>query len=155
MDRFLLTSYNWYWNDQLDGTLHLDARQKKNADSAWARTSITSFPEHSARALSNIITLTMTSPGWTSTAADRRRTAAHLVYASSHSPKQSSRRRLQSVTRAMLKSFVIFFETEYRKNVQPSTFAEVTNVWQNFSLNALGQAQVNEFFETVERLPDC
>ena len=32
-----------------------------------------------------------------------------------------------------------FFESEYRKNVQPSTFAEVNQLWSNFSLDVLAQ----------------
>ncbi len=47
-----------------------------------------------------------------------------------------------------------FFEDEYRQNPRPSTFFEVQQVWPDFTLNALTRAQVNDFFETVERLPD-
>lgn len=47
-----------------------------------------------------------------------------------------------------------FFESEYRKNVQPTTYFELQKSWMNWSLNALAQPRVNEFFDTVERLPD-
>jgi LPS-assembly protein len=47
-----------------------------------------------------------------------------------------------------------FFETEYRENTQPRTFLEVNQLWSNWSLDVLAQAQVNDFFQTVERLPD-
>ncbi|MGV3772590.1 MAG: LPS-assembly protein LptD [Verrucomicrobiales bacterium] len=47
-----------------------------------------------------------------------------------------------------------FFESEYRENVQPKTFLEVNQLWKNWSLDVLAQAQMNEFFQTVERLPD-
>jgi LPS-assembly protein len=47
-----------------------------------------------------------------------------------------------------------FFEDEYRRNSQPSSFLEVNQLWSNYSLNVLAQPQVNDFFETVERLPD-
>jgi lipopolysaccharide assembly outer membrane protein LptD (OstA) len=47
-----------------------------------------------------------------------------------------------------------FYEEEYRKNVQPSSYAEATQLWRNWSLDILAQPQVNDFNETVERLPD-
>jgi LPS-assembly protein len=47
-----------------------------------------------------------------------------------------------------------FFETEYRENVQPATYFEFAKSWSNWSLNALAQPRVNDFFDTVERLPD-
>ena len=47
-----------------------------------------------------------------------------------------------------------FFETEYRDNPQPRTFLELARTWPNFSLNLLAQPQLNDFFETVQRLPE-
>ena len=47
-----------------------------------------------------------------------------------------------------------FYESEYRNDPQPNTFLELDRQWANFSLNFLVQAQVNDFFQTVERLPD-
>ncbi len=47
-----------------------------------------------------------------------------------------------------------FFEGEYRTNAQPKTVFEVSQHWENFSLDAVAQPQVNYFFPTVERLPD-
>lgn len=47
-----------------------------------------------------------------------------------------------------------FFEDEYRRNPLPSTFFEIQQAWPDFTLNALARVQVNDFFETVERLPD-
>jgi lipopolysaccharide assembly outer membrane protein LptD (OstA) len=47
-----------------------------------------------------------------------------------------------------------FFETEYRKNIEPSSFAEVNQLWPNWSLNVMAQPRVDDFYATVERLPD-
>jgi LPS-assembly protein len=47
-----------------------------------------------------------------------------------------------------------FFEGEYKDNIQPSTYLEVNQLWRNYSLDVLAQPRVNDFFETVERLPD-
>ena len=47
-----------------------------------------------------------------------------------------------------------FFAKDYRDNIQPKSFLEVDQFWPNYSLNILAQPQVNDFQETVERLPD-
>lgn len=47
-----------------------------------------------------------------------------------------------------------FFETEYRNNTQPRSFLELNQLWSNWSLDLIAQPQLNEFYETVERLPD-
>lgn len=47
-----------------------------------------------------------------------------------------------------------FFETEYRNNTQPRSFLELSQLWSNWSMNLMAQPQLNEFYETVERLPD-
>ena len=47
-----------------------------------------------------------------------------------------------------------FFETEHRQNAQPSTYVELNQVWSNWSLDLMAQPRVNDFQETVERLPD-
>jgi len=47
-----------------------------------------------------------------------------------------------------------FYEGEYRTNSQPVTVFELNRSWSNFSLDAIAQPQVNQFFPTIERLPD-
>ncbi|MFM7102186.1 MAG: LPS assembly protein LptD, partial [Verrucomicrobiota bacterium] len=47
-----------------------------------------------------------------------------------------------------------FFEWDFRRDPQPRTFAEVSQAWSNWTLDALAQPQVNGFFQTVERMPD-
>lgn len=47
-----------------------------------------------------------------------------------------------------------FFEGEYRKNSQPRSFLEVNQGWSNWSLDVMAQPQINDFYQTVERLPD-
>jgi LPS-assembly protein len=47
-----------------------------------------------------------------------------------------------------------FFESQYRRDPQPDSYLELNQLWPNFSFNALARPQVNDFFETVERLPD-
>ena len=47
-----------------------------------------------------------------------------------------------------------FFEHEYRRNVQPKTFLELNHDYDNYNLNLLTQARINDHFGTIERLPD-
>ena len=47
-----------------------------------------------------------------------------------------------------------YFEGEYRRNPQPSSYLEVSHLWSNWGLNAYAQPQINDYFQTVERLPD-
>ncbi|MCC7373519.1 MAG: LPS-assembly protein LptD [Verrucomicrobiales bacterium] len=47
-----------------------------------------------------------------------------------------------------------FFEDEFRQNPLPGSHVELQQAWPDFTLNTLARFQVNEFFETVERLPD-
>jgi len=47
-----------------------------------------------------------------------------------------------------------FFEGEYRRNIQPNTFVEARHFWDSFSLSALAQPRVNDFYNSVERLPE-
>lgn len=47
-----------------------------------------------------------------------------------------------------------FFESEFKRDPQPRSFLEIKQAWPNWTLDTLAQVQVNDFFETVERLPD-
>lgn len=63
---------------------------------------------------------------------------------------------LKAVVREQSDAFLIrdFLEHEYQRNTQPSSFIELNQLWSNWSLNILAQPRINDFFETVERLPD-
>ena len=47
-----------------------------------------------------------------------------------------------------------FYEALYRRNVQPNTFLELSQAWQDYHLSVLVQPRVNAFYENVDRLPD-
>ncbi|HEX3798985.1 MAG TPA: LPS assembly protein LptD [Verrucomicrobiae bacterium] len=53
-------------------------------------------------------------------------------------------------------AFVVrdFFESQYQKDIQPNTFFDANQFWNNWSLDALVQPRLNPYWETVERLPD-
>jgi len=60
------------------------------------------------------------------------------------------------VAREQSDQFIIrdFYESEYRRNIQPDSFLEVHQAWSNWSLTLLGRPQLNSFQRTVERLPE-
>lgn len=148
---FLLTSYNWYWNERLDGTLHLDARLKRGFGFG------PDFNYHLPRFGDGTFKYYYTQderpgldPFKQPIPDDRKR----LWYAHSVAPRTNLT--VKGIVRYQSDPYLIrdFFESEYRKNVQPNTFGEVNQLWPNFSLDMLVQPRINNFFETVERLPD-
>ena len=73
-----------------------------------------------------------------------------------HSLTNDSGFEFKGVVRAQSDPMVLrdFFEREFRTDPQPKTFVELSQLNSNWSLDFLAHAQVNEFFRTVERLPD-
>ena len=47
-----------------------------------------------------------------------------------------------------------FFQGDYAENPQPNTFFEVNKYWDNWSVDTLVTPEVNNFFNQIERLPD-
>ena len=84
------------------------------------------------------------------------RTALPLRLSFSHQVTLRTNLTAKIVIREQSDPWVIrdFFETEYRRNSQPASFLEVNQHWSNWSLDVLGEPQINKFYQTVERLPD-
>jgi lipopolysaccharide assembly outer membrane protein LptD (OstA) len=148
---FILGTYTWFLNEQLHGAFHVDYRQRRGVAAGpdlnyqlgkWgegylkyyyaldqdpnAETPLPRIPENRQR----------------------------LNFAYHSSP--ATNLYVKSVVRYESDSRVVrdFFEGEYRQNIQPNTFVEANHFWQNFNLDAYVQPQVNDFLDTVERLPD-
>ena len=47
-----------------------------------------------------------------------------------------------------------FFESDFRQDPQPESHIEIAKHWENFSVSLLAQPQVDDFYQTVERLPE-
>lgn len=150
---FLLSAYNWYWDDRLNGAIHVDYRQKIGvgfgpevnfkmgaADAGY----FTSYyiRDRDPEAVGSTFGYPVPE--------DRERVTFSYVIDPLTNLQAKVLIRQQSdpyITRD-------FFESEYRRNTQPSSFAEVTYTTRNFSLDTLAVVQVNNFQETIERLPD-
>jgi LPS-assembly protein len=149
---FLLTAYNWYWNEQLDGAFHLDGRYKRGVgvgpDFRWHLPKFGEgmFKSYYANDLDPDI----------DTVNDEDIPENRYRVWLGHQVDVRTNLTFKGLLRYQSDAFITrdFFESEYRENVQPSTFVNVNQLWSNFTLDALAQPRVNDFFETVERLPD-
>jgi LPS-assembly protein len=149
---YLLGRYTWFWNDQFDGILHLDYRERRGVGvgpdlnahfGRWGDATLKYYFLRDQDPGTNIIT-GLPIPQ------NRQRLdfAYHAMPFTNFDVKAVAR--YQSDSRVTAD----FFEGEYRQNAQPNTFVEVNKLWQNFSLDAYVQPRLNDFLETVERLPE-
>jgi len=150
---FLLSSYNWFLNDELDGTLHLDYRQRRGVGlgpdlnyhlGRWGEGTLRYYYLHDDDPNASLTTVT--------NALGENRQRVYFGYLANPYTNLSVR----SMVRWQSDVGILhdYFESEYRQNPQPSTFVEANKLWENFSLDLYAQPRLNDFFEAVERLPD-
>jgi LPS-assembly protein len=148
---FILGSYTWYLNDELNGKVHLDYRQKRGVGAGpdfnydlgrWGKGELSYYYTHDDDASTNFVN----SPVYE----NRQR----LNF--SYQAMPYTNLEVRALVRYQSDAGVVrdFFEGDYRKDPQPSTFIEADKLSRNFSLDVLTQPRVNDFYETVERLPD-
>jgi LPS-assembly protein len=145
-----LSTYTWFLTDELDGKLHVDYRERRGVGlgpdlnyhlGRWGDGTLSYYylrdQDPNAR-------LTNSIPD------DRQRVNF------SYQANPFTNLNIKSVVRYQTDFAVVkeFFEGEYRQNPQPNSFLEINKFWQNFSLDLYAQPRVNDFLETVERLPD-
>ncbi len=148
---YLLSSYNWVWNEHLDGAVRGDYRSKRGGAGGldlnlhlerWGEATFKYYHLHDLRP-------DIDNPGFT-VPADRKRAKFTYDAAPFTNLTVKSQVRYQSDERILHN----FFESEYRGNPQPSTFVEVNRHTDDFALDVYAQPRINEFFENVERLPE-
>jgi lipopolysaccharide assembly outer membrane protein LptD (OstA) len=147
---FILSTYRWFLNPELDGAVHLDYRERRGPGvgpdfnyhlGRWGDGTLKYYYTHD-----NDPNASLTN----SIPENRQRLYFTYLAEPLHDLSIRSQVRYQSdlgITHD-------FFETEYRENPQPSTFVEVNKFWKNFSLDLYVQPRVNDFLDTIERLPD-
>lgn len=148
---YLLSSYNWYWSEQLSGAVNLDWRQKRGLaggpDFMWSldRFGAGNFRYYYARDKD---------PGLDDLGRPIDKERDRLQF--SHRINLRTNLTVKGSFNYQSDPFILrdFFEDEYRENIQPKTFLEVEQLWPNFTLDVLAQPRINDFWETVERLPD-
>ena len=148
---FLMSSYTWFLKEHLDGAVHVDYREKRGIGTGpdfnyhfgqWGEGSLKYYylnDQEPHQTLTN-----------SSISHDRQR----VYFSYESTPATNLEVRSVVDYQGDIGISREFFEREYRQNSQPKTFLEVNKFWQNFSLDAYVQPRINNFFETVERLPD-
>jgi LPS-assembly protein len=156
---FLLSTYNWQANDKLDGSLHLDYRERRGVGLGadvndhlghqWGDGTFKYYFAHDREPNIDGVTNTV-SPVPADISNDRKR----ITF--THSAEPLTNLTVKTVMHYQSDPLVLrdFFEREYRKDVQPNSFVEANKVWPNWSLDALVQPRLNNFWENVSRLPD-
>ncbi len=148
---FLETEYSWQSEEGLEGTFHTDLYSKKGV--GFGPDLRMDFGEYGDVELKTYY-LNDLDPGddYRDKDINEDRHRFDFVYRGEISTNFTAK----LVVRKQSDREVIrdFFESEYRENVEPNSFLEINRQWENSSLNLLSQARMNDFFETVERLPD-
>lgn len=148
---FVLGTYTWYLNDELDGRFHLDYRERRGPGvgpdfnyhlGRWGDGTLRYYYTHDDDANTNFVNAPV---------AENRQRVWFSYQAMPYTNLE-----VRSMVRYQTDAGVVrdFFEGEYRRDPQPNTFLEADKLWRNFSLDVLTQPRVNNFLETVERLPD-
>lgn len=148
---FLRGAYNWQLNEYLRGAIDLDSFQKRGFGFGpvvqydalqFGQGSLAGYYIHDLH------------PG-NDPAGEAIRENRHRI-AFSHRATLRTNLTATVVVNEQSDPWIVrdFFETQYRENPQPKSFLEVNQLWSNWSLDLLAQPQVNDFFQTVERLPD-
>lgn len=152
---YLLTTYRWFWDDTADGKLHLDYREERGIGTGpdinlhlgrWGELGMKYYYQRDDNPGANTNgTLQLGKP------LDNRQ-RFYLGYQSTPLTNLN----VKAMVNWQNDPYVLhdFFESDYREDPQPLTFAEVNKYWNNWSLDVLTLPRVNNFFDEVERLPD-
>ena len=152
---FVLGSYTWFLNDQVDGVVHADYRSRRGPAvgpdvdlhlGRWGEAKISYYylydtqPNTSTNVFPQFGNIPKNRQrfylGWQATPATNLNVKAMVNYESDP---------------LVLRDF---FGGEYDANPQPNTFIEAQKYTDNWSLDALATPRVNSFFDQIERLPD-
>src|SRR5438046_522904 len=158
---YLLGAYNWYWEEKLYGALHADYRLKRGfglgPDAVYdagilGQGTVKYYYLRDEKPGFLIFTNGIPTSSTSGIPVDRDR------YRLDFDHRIDIRTNLTAmvVLRQESDPFVTrdFFESEYRDSTQPKSFLDVDQLWPNWTLDVMAQPRINDFFETVERLPD-
>jgi lipopolysaccharide assembly outer membrane protein LptD (OstA) len=149
---FLLGAFNWYGNSNLDGTLHLDERSRRGLAAGpdllfhlgdLGQAAFRYYYAHDQDPAADGLIVPHLGP-------NRQRMSFY------YESKPSTNFSAKILANYQSDPLIIrdFFEDEYRADVEPASYGEVNQLWPNFTLDAMAQPRLVNFFETVERLPD-
>jgi len=149
---FLLTSYNWFWGPDWDGILHFDTFGRRGVGvGPDVNYHLGKWGEGSFR----YWYINDLNPGADTANAGVPPNRERVYFSYRGTPAENLE--IRSMIRYQGDTNIVreFFEREYRENPQPSTFLEVTKYTKNWSADFYTQPRLNQFLDTVERLPEA
>jgi lipopolysaccharide assembly outer membrane protein LptD (OstA) len=147
---YILGNYTWWWGDEKE-VMHLDYRQKRGPGlgpdldynfGAWGQGSFKYYYTHDKDPNADELGVPIPENRQRVYASYQANPVTNLVF--------NGLVRYESDP-AMVRDF---FEGEYQQNPQPNTFIEGEKFWRNFGLDTYVEPRVNDFLQTVERLPE-
>ncbi len=149
---YLLSTYHWAARTNLSADVRLDYRQRRGVAGGPG---VTYDFGKAGQGTAEGYVADDDRPGQSSTGKPIDETRHRIAFA--HSAYLGTNFTAKLALRQQSDEFIIrdLMEDEYRKDPQPKSFLEVTKLWPNFGLSLYAQPQVNDFFETVERLPEA
>ena len=149
---FLLGNYTWYLNEQLDGVMHMDYREKRGVGAG------PDFNYHLGRWGDGSIKyyyLQDQDPAADDFAEQLRENRQRANFSYLAEPFTNLEARSQVRYQSDAGVVREFFGSEYHENPQPSTYLELDKYRRNLSLDVYTQPRIDKFYETVERLPEA
>lgn len=160
---YMYNKYNWAWDKRLRGTVHYDMREKRGfaggLDTDYKKDEANKSIFRSYYAQDNLY-----SAGDDLTGNDKDAKYRYPDVNRDNRYRVSYKDTFQvgpdlSTTADFNKwsdPYVTldFFENEYQNERQPDNFIDLVQYSPHYTLTLLGRAQVNTFFETVERKPE-
>jgi len=148
---YILSGYDWYWDQHLQGAIHFDYREARGFGGGpdlkydYGSLGEGTFRYYYARDHK---------PGTNidGSAIARDRDLVNFTYSSTPSTNLT----ILSQVAWQKDQYVVrdFYESQYKRDIQPATYLDANQYWQNWSLDAIAQPRVNPYWDTVERLPD-
>jgi LPS-assembly protein len=149
---YLLSAFNWYGMGVLDGTIHADEREKRGEAGGpdlqlhlgdWGEAAFRYYYAHDHDPEAD---------GIAAPHLGENRQRGNFYYEAHPATNVTAK----VVANYQSDPLVIrdFYTAEYNKNVEPASFGEVNEIWDNWVLDGMAQPRLVNFFETVERLPD-
>ena len=154
---FLYSTYVWRYNDDLDGRVHLDYREKRGFAGGpdvnlrlgqWGESHLKYYYLYDQEPNQSINTNAFQNIG--TIPHNRQR----LYYSWQATPATNVN--LKALVNYQSDQLVLhdFFQGDYAQNPQPNTFVEANPYWDNWSIDVLTTPRINDFFDQIERLPD-
>jgi LPS-assembly protein len=148
---FLLTTYHWYLNDDVQGSIHADVREKRGFGAG--PDFHLNFGDYGDALLKYYYTYDK-NPALDGSSLTLPNNRQRAFFNYTGMPATNLTINAQAAWWSDPLVTHDFFESEYRKDIQPKSYFDVEQAWQNWSLDALAEPRVNGFFENVERLPE-